>query len=473
MHTPLRTRLHRHLLVVGGTLAVLGLGSVAVWTQLDTGTAVDRAQRQDRDALQGSLAGLTKQYFTATFLATATAAGSTAWTFDRRDAARLEHLRTTSPLTSYGAQLLDLDGSELAASSADFPAFTRPGLSDVVQVAGHDLVGFTVPVTRAGAPRAFLTAWADVRQWALQGYNRNLRIGEGAVPFVLDSRGVVAASGDVMQIGRRLDLVLPSSTATRSWHGRDVVVSSGNSGLGWHSVTVQPRTDWAPGVTASRNRAFTAVAALLTLVLGLLVWVLYRGQVVQRQLAEERLHDPLTGLPQRRVLELKLDAALVRQRRTGARVALLYADLDGFKDVNDRHGHGAGDQLLQAVAARLVEAVREEDLVVRLGGDEFAILIEGGEPADLRALVTRVVATVEQPRRIGRDVLTPRVSIGGAHACRAVTPDELLHAADLSMYEVKAGHRLLLTDLDALSPSVPRQVSSSRMSAPEPGRPSR
>ena len=468
--------LSRLLRVVVTAGAVLGLGFVAVSTQLAAGTAVMKARTSDRDSLQGALSGLTEQYFNATFLAAQSAAGATAWTLTAKDVPALQHITRTSRLAQYGAALVTLGGRTLAASTSALPPPTdagyaplraqllngQPGLSDVMHVGTSDVVAFAVPVLRSGVPVAVLLSFADIRKWDLQGYDETLTIGKKAVPYVLDSKGVVAASGEIAALGQQVGLPTPAHTTSKTWRGKKVVISAGASGHGWHVVTAQDAAAWSAGVTSTRERALVALAALLTLVVALLVWFYVRQQSVQRRLADERLYDPLTGLAQRRLFELKLDAAFARLRRSQTPVALLYCDLDGFKAVNDQHGHNAGDQLLKTVAGRLSASVREEDMVVRFGGDEFGVLVEGMRAAELTVLVRRIYASVEQPVIVGRSTsVVPRLSIGAAVTDHDSDTEALVHAADLAMYEVKSSRgseRIIVTDLSATS----REQASSR-----------
>lgn len=148
--------------------------------------------------------------------------------------------------------------------------------------------------------------------------------------------------------------------------------------------------------------------------------------------------DPLTSLPNRRRLESELHQALVRNQRQLHRLALLFVDLDGFKAVNDSLGHDAGDELLVAVAERVVGAVRAGDLVARIGGDEFVVIAEGLDgPADAEALAERVTRALDRPFHLAAG--SPRIggSVGVAHADQHPSADSILSAADGAMYEAK------------------------------------
>ncbi|WP_433164515.1 diguanylate cyclase domain-containing protein [Kribbella sp. CA-247076] len=156
----------------------------------------------------------------------------------------------------------------------------------------------------------------------------------------------------------------------------------------------------------------------------------------ERELRHHAAHDPLTGLPNRRLLQHRFAAALERTRATGRRGALLFCDLNHFKLVNDGYGHEAGDRALQEIAGRLANAVRHGDTVARLGGDEFAILAEDIADDDLAALITRLESAVGQP--LPNLPVQVTTSIGTA----PITPetpdlDTLLHTADQAMYQSK------------------------------------
>jgi diguanylate cyclase (GGDEF)-like protein/PAS domain S-box-containing protein len=152
--------------------------------------------------------------------------------------------------------------------------------------------------------------------------------------------------------------------------------------------------------------------------------------------------DPLTGLPNRRRLAEQVEVAVWDARATDGAVALLFLDLDGFKAVNDAHGHAAGDELLVVVAGRLRARLRRGDLLARLGGDEFLVALPGLDPGtaaeEARRVAADLTAAVGEPVPVAGTEVTVGVSIGVS-----VAPEDgddlgaLLHAADLRMYERK------------------------------------
>ncbi len=156
-------------------------------------------------------------------------------------------------------------------------------------------------------------------------------------------------------------------------------------------------------------------------------------------ISHQALHDPLTGLPNRQLLFDRLDQALERRVRHDGDVAVLFCDLDNFKDVNDCRGHAVGDELLRVVAARIRAAVRPEDTVARLGGDEFVVICEGMVDAGPVAVAERIHVALRPGVLLpGQErAVRTAVSIGIATAPPVRSADELLAAADAAMYRAK------------------------------------
>lgn len=117
----------------------------------------------------------------------------------------------------------------------------------------------------------------------------------------------------------------------------------------------------------------------------------------QKQLKQLAFFDELTGLPNRNMMERELNKAIARSKRQQHQLIVTFIDLDGFKEVNDTLGHEAGDELLEAVANRLSNVVRDEDLVARLGGDEFIIVLEETEKEDIENIMERIIDQVSEP----------------------------------------------------------------------------
>jgi diguanylate cyclase (GGDEF)-like protein len=192
----------------------------------------------------------------------------------------------------------------------------------------------------------------------------------------------------------------------------------------------------------ARGMAFAAGLLLVALTIATLLMIMgdaRRRRRLAQSLERQANHDPLTMLPNRRFFLEWLGYALAQARRDGNQVALLYIDLDGFKAVNDRHGHRRGDAVLAAIAERLRATKREGDLLARLGGDEFALAAPNARDGrELSALGERLLATLVDPSQ-------PRLADVplGASIGVALSPDDaddapgLIAAADSAMYAAK------------------------------------
>jgi diguanylate cyclase (GGDEF)-like protein len=268
------------------------------------------------------------------------------------------------------------------------------------------------------------------------------------------------------------ELLLPSVVLERALEGHSnlavsfrhgssgsrVAFTSGKAPAHAQSTVIDLHNGWtvqtfgaavAGGVLANRDTLTLLIGGtLLSLLFGLLVFVLATGRARARSLVREKtrelshqaLHDALTGLPNRALVLDRAEQMLARSARQPGMVAgALFIDVDDFKRVNDNLGHAAGDQLLKAVGERLQKTVREQDTVGRLGGDEFIVLVESADQATLDLLADRLTESLREPVELddGREIPSVTVSIGVALG-QYRTPDALLRDADLALYSAKA-----------------------------------
>lgn len=187
-----------------------------------------------------------------------------------------------------------------------------------------------------------------------------------------------------------------------------------------HSVDIQWSARWLPdhGVRIGVGREITEL------------------RQAERELEHRANHDPLTGLPNRHQLQRELQHAIAHATQTGDGLAVLYLDLDDFKEVNDRGGHGAGDRLLREVAQRLEQGLRKGDLVARVGGDEFIALLPGCRDAEAAlAVAASLRAQLRPPFTLSDSLFRLDASIGIAcFPADGSDLDTLLAHADRSMY---------------------------------------
>jgi diguanylate cyclase (GGDEF)-like protein len=199
--------------------------------------------------------------------------------------------------------------------------------------------------------------------------------------------------------------------------------------------------------TGSEHDFLTSVGNILTAAV--------QRSRTEAALAHQALHDPLTSLPNRVLLLDRLAQAAARAGREPAPLALLFLDLDRFKDVNDQFGHRAGDDLLKAVATRLMAVVRPGDTVARFGGDEFVVLCENMPGQDQAVdLAERITDILGRPVTLSGREMSITASVGIVLADAGLVPaDELLRDADLAMYQAKQQGGCRFAVFDALAAS--------------------
>jgi diguanylate cyclase (GGDEF)-like protein len=223
------------------------------------------------------------------------------------------------------------------------------------------------------------------------------------------------------------------------------------------SMTIDLHNGWTVRTSAAlpatglfargRPSALVVGGILVSLLLGALVFVLGTGRARARRLvglktSELRhlaLHDPLTGLANRALITDRVEQLLARSRRTGIPGAVLFVDIDEFKNINDTLGHAAGDQLLQAVSKRLTVGLRDADSVGRLGGDEFIVLVDGDPQAAPAVVAQRILDVMSEPLTLAGSstpiMITATIGIALAMHDNA---DELLRDSDMALYRAKA-----------------------------------
>jgi diguanylate cyclase (GGDEF)-like protein len=194
-------------------------------------------------------------------------------------------------------------------------------------------------------------------------------------------------------------------------------------------------------------------------------------QRAQLQLSHGALHDELTSLAKRTLLQQRISNALARSRRIGNTFAVMYIDLDHFKCINDTYGHDVGDAVLVAVSQRLKSAVREYDTVARLGGDEFAILLDSIEqPGEAETVAQRVLASLMPPVQVDQREIDVTASMGiSVFPDGGSGADDLLRNADQAMYSAKRAGRNTYSITPPVEPREMPPPISARRSVPASG----
>jgi len=235
-------------------------------------------------------------------------------------------------------------------------------------------------------------------------------------PDPADAAAIFVARQTLLRLQEQADLIRAELTRLR----RDLATAEAlmASAQGGHLLAVNEQLV----LTALREQA-RAAAALIDL----------------GEMSHASQFDPLTDMPNRSLMRDRLRGAIAAGQRHGGRLAVLFLDLDGFKQINDHLGHAAGDLVLQQVARRLESVLRASDSVSRHGGDEFVVLLnEVATPADVRQIAEKILAALAQPGMVADPTLRLSGSVGVA-LCPddAADADALICLADAAMYQAK------------------------------------
>ncbi|SFK92392.1 PAS domain S-box-containing protein/diguanylate cyclase (GGDEF) domain-containing protein [Lysobacter sp. cf310] len=318
-----------------------------------------------------------------------------------------------------------------------------------IYIAGGCLM--TIPVALAMAERKRLTARvreSEHRYRMLADYSHDVIVRmrvDGERLYVSPSAKDMLGWSPEEMVGSRWDLVHPDD---RDYQMRMMaqVISSGQPSTavyrvrhkGGHYVWVEAVTRPIPSADRIGEQDIIYAGRDVT-----------RRVVAEQALEESRLElerlariDTLTEVANRRQFDERLSNTLMRMRRQGFPVALMYLDIDHFKRINDGHGHAAGDQVLRIFARRLLDSVRSTDLVARLGGDEFAVIIEDAAVPEAAEVVARkLIDAMHGSITVDNGCLDVTTSIGIAYSSAPADFTALLSAADSALYEAKNAGR--------------------------------
>lgn len=448
------------LLLSCGLVALIGgLGLVAGHA---AGSQARQVHRDDRMALQRNLAGLVQQYalISAAEVSDAIAADGL-WSpvaGDPDTVLRLKGIVDTTRSLDAGAVLMSPLGKPLAAWTAG-PVLPEPAdagwaplraavssgkgtlpLSGVLSAGSEDLLAMGLPVPLSDGTRGLLVGLWNARAGGLQTYVSELKYGETGRGYVVDGASRVIAGprpelvGTVLPIPSVRDAI--GDSASGIVDGDGLVSSYARAGsTGWTAATAQDRDEFEGALVRSGRLVEAAVVALLLIAGGALVLMNRKREAALESVA---LRDELTGLYNRRGWFVVAEHELERARRAHSARVLLFVDLDGLKQVNDKLGHREGDRAIADAAAVLQSASRSSDIIGRLGGDEFVLLL--GDDGQAEGARRRMSAALDEHNARSGAGFELRLSIGAEvwFPDEACSLDELVRRADEEMYAEKA-----------------------------------
>jgi diguanylate cyclase (GGDEF)-like protein/PAS domain S-box-containing protein len=352
--------------------------------------------------------------------------------------ARLRQLTPARPVQRYLREESGIDGGRLWIEWDERGVFDDDGRLVEIRSIGRDLTERVLAQRRLEASEARLTRALAVARRGLCDFDRrhgSTYLTAAAAELLGLPRETVSLPGDLGLLGfayedDRGQLEAALDRINRGDGDRVEIeyrVRRGDGSLVWIEAAIE-------AVERDASGRPLRVLALI-------------ADISERRARAEELeylarHDPLTGLPNRAAYERSLTEALARARAAGRSLALMMVDLDGFKEINDRHGHPVGDLVLQEVAGRLRRALRKHDLLARLGGDEFVIVVEDWScPAELVGIAERALQSLAEPIQLGELRLPIAASVGIATSDDGDDAEGLRTRADQGLYRAKRAGR--------------------------------
>jgi diguanylate cyclase (GGDEF)-like protein/PAS domain S-box-containing protein len=278
----------------------------------------------------------------------------------------------------------------------------------------------------------------------------DLAASEARAKAVMDSAVEAIVTTDAVG---HIESANPAAEALFGWTESELVgrpigdivpaLAKGKGGLGIRDVKWEEQEHMTEARRKDTSTVPVDVSLASTAVGGNEMFTVIARDATVRKLHEDQLehqatHDALTGLANRKLFDELLVRAVFRAERSRRALAVLYLDLDGFKDVNDVFGHQAGDRVLTETSRRLESVIRPGDIVARLGGDEFVVLCENlGTPDDAEKIATRVVQTIGKPIPVAAGVATVTASVGIAIGALGESAASVVARADEAMYRTK------------------------------------
>jgi diguanylate cyclase (GGDEF)-like protein len=350
-------------------------------------------------------------------------------------------------------------------------------LSDVFRdQTGHLALELAIPVQAGGERRVVAGAGpVEIVQRFTDGFFTSASAIQGTRGYLVDGANrTLSTTGTRAVIGQtppERQLVSALQRRPQGTYQDRTFVSAAVPGSRWRVVLSVPSARlYAPVEGGAHRAAWLLLAAFSAAICGLLALGTATARAAKRattaaereraatELAHERLHDTLTGLPNRGLLEDRAEHALSAAARTGMSVALMFMDVDDFKRVNDSLGHGAGDTALCEIARRLERSVRPEDTLSRYASDAYVVLCDQIDPGDVLPLAVRVQDAVREPIVVDGRPLTLTVSIGVAVHDGSGTPNAMLRDAEAAMFRAKrlGRGRVELVDRDLQRQAITR-----------------